>query len=195
MAMTKCRECGKERSTEADACPHCGAKVKHTSVFTYIVGGLFAVLVFSCVTSINQGDRRREEEGAKEAARVAALTPQQKAAEQQAVAAKKAADDAKEARFQRAIQLAQAVKASMNDPSSFEIVDASATDAGAIALEFRGKNAFGALIRNYAVLAPDGKVANGSKQDVATLWNKHIAGKPLTDLSSEMRGAKLLGAY
>ena len=25
MAMTKCRECGKDVSTEVQACPHCGA--------------------------------------------------------------------------------------------------------------------------------------------------------------------------
>jgi len=32
MAMTKCKECGNELSTKADACPKCGAKVSKTSV-------------------------------------------------------------------------------------------------------------------------------------------------------------------
>lgn len=29
MALTKCKECGNEVSTEAEACPKCGAKLKH----------------------------------------------------------------------------------------------------------------------------------------------------------------------
>src|SRR5262245_30296663 len=37
MAMVLCKECGKERSSSADACPHCGAKVKKTSAFTWLV--------------------------------------------------------------------------------------------------------------------------------------------------------------
>lgn len=28
MALKKCKECGKEVSTQADTCPHCGARVK-----------------------------------------------------------------------------------------------------------------------------------------------------------------------
>lgn len=195
MAMTKCRECGKERSTTADACPHCGAKVTHTSLFTYILGGIFAIIVVSCLGTMSESDKRRDETAAKETARVAALTTEQKAAETKAAAASKAAKDAEEAKFQRAILLAKAVKASMNDPSSLEIIDATATDAGAIGLKFRGKNSFGALVINYAVLAPDGKVANGSQEKVAPLWNKHIAGKAGVDLTSSMRGAKSLGVY
>lgn len=195
MALVQCRECGQDRSTKADACPHCGAKVKRTSAFTYIFGGLFTIIVVSCVGTMVASDNRRNETAAKEAARVASLSAEQKAAEAKRAAADKVASDAKEANFQRAIVLARAVKATMNDPSSLEITDALVTDAGAIALTFRGKNAFGALTINYAVLAPDGKVANGSQNKVAALWNRHIAGKAATDLTSSMRGAKSLGAY
>jgi len=195
MALVKCRECGKERSTKAEACPHCGAKVKHTSTFTWVVGGIFALIVVSCISAINSSDERRNAEATKEATRVAALTPDQRAAEVKAAAAQKAIKDADEVKFQRALVLVLAVKESMNDPSSLEIIDASVTDAGAVAIEFRGKNAFGALIRNFAVLTPDGKAANGSKEKVAPLWNKHISGKPARDFTSSIRGAKSLGVY
>ncbi len=34
MAIKKCKECGSDVSTTADACPKCGAKVKKTSILT-----------------------------------------------------------------------------------------------------------------------------------------------------------------
>jgi hypothetical protein len=56
MALKDCEECGKPVSTEAKACPHCGAKPpKRTSLTTWILGGLFAVFVFSAVQ--NHSDR------------------------------------------------------------------------------------------------------------------------------------------
>lgn len=52
MALVKCRECGGPVSTTATACPKCGAKPRQpTSMTTWIIGGLFvlmvAVMVFS----------------------------------------------------------------------------------------------------------------------------------------------------
>lgn len=37
MALTACKECGKEISTEAEACPHCGAKPKRKNKLTGII--------------------------------------------------------------------------------------------------------------------------------------------------------------
>lgn len=34
MALTKCKECGKEVSTDAKTCPHCGKEIKKTSIWT-----------------------------------------------------------------------------------------------------------------------------------------------------------------
>jgi hypothetical protein len=48
MALTKCKECGKEVSTQAKACPNCGAKPPGgTSAFTW---GVLFVLVAVAVT-------------------------------------------------------------------------------------------------------------------------------------------------
>lgn len=54
MAMTKCKECGKEISTKAAACPACGAKIVRTSgcamVAAVAVGGVFLIVMLSqCV--------------------------------------------------------------------------------------------------------------------------------------------------
>ena len=46
MALTKCKECKKEVSTKAEACPHCGARLKEKSgCLSYIFVGTFLFLV------------------------------------------------------------------------------------------------------------------------------------------------------
>ncbi len=45
MAISKCKECGKEISSKATSCPHCGAKITKTSVVTWAVLGLIVVAV------------------------------------------------------------------------------------------------------------------------------------------------------
>ena len=47
MALTKCNECGHEISKSATQCPNCGAKIRHTSLFTKIVAGFFALVFLS----------------------------------------------------------------------------------------------------------------------------------------------------
>lgn len=42
MALKKCKECGKEVSTKADLCPHCGAKQKRKGIGC---GGLLLILI------------------------------------------------------------------------------------------------------------------------------------------------------
>lgn len=50
MAMTKCKECGGDLSTKAEACPKCGAKVPHTSVAA--MGCLTIVVIFVVLAAI-----------------------------------------------------------------------------------------------------------------------------------------------
>ena len=58
MALTKCKECRKDISSEAESCPHCGFKPKRTSLFTWIVGGLFAIGVFGGIIRSNTDEGR-----------------------------------------------------------------------------------------------------------------------------------------
>lgn len=46
MAMTKCKECGKDISTKADACPNCGAKQVRTSGCAKVVLVLLGLVLF-----------------------------------------------------------------------------------------------------------------------------------------------------
>jgi len=55
MAMTKCKECGNEISTKADACPKCGAKIRRTGCLTMGIAILIALVVlFMIVGSCQQ---------------------------------------------------------------------------------------------------------------------------------------------
>jgi len=45
MAMTSCKECGKDMSDTAKACPHCGARISKTKWWLWIPLGLVALVV------------------------------------------------------------------------------------------------------------------------------------------------------
>lgn len=51
MAMTKCKECGKEVSSTAEMCPHCGHKPKRTSGCAMIAAVFIAVVVVVSVVA------------------------------------------------------------------------------------------------------------------------------------------------
>lgn len=189
MAVVACRECGKPVSTKAHACPSCGAPTKRrTSMFTWIVGGFFTVAVVLAIVMSEISRRDKDERDAQAAqqaaARVAAMTPEQRAAE----AAKRAAEtkraEQREAAFRRALITAKAIRESANDPDSISFHRVSYSEQGAVLLEYRGKNAFGGLIRQTAILAPDNKLSMGAEdsRDVVTAWNKYVAGKQMWEL-------------
>lgn len=62
MALIKCKECSNQVSTEADKCPHCGAKVKAQmggcAKLAIIVGGFCLVVVVGGVFGPQQTDPR-----------------------------------------------------------------------------------------------------------------------------------------
>ena len=50
MALINCKECGSQISDKAKTCPQCGFdQPKKTSLFTWIIGGLFALGVLFAV--------------------------------------------------------------------------------------------------------------------------------------------------
>lgn len=49
--LTNCKDCGHAISKNADACPNCGAKVKRTSVLTWIAAIFIGIMVLSAVIS------------------------------------------------------------------------------------------------------------------------------------------------
>lgn len=59
--LINCKDCGHQVSKNAAACPNCGAKIKRTSVLTWIAAIFIGLLVISAVTSINSANTPSEE--------------------------------------------------------------------------------------------------------------------------------------
>lgn len=103
MALMKCKECGNEVATSAKACPKCGNKTpKKTSLFTWIIGGFFVLIVIGMMNGSLEGQKQAEAHNqaeavnrqaeAEEAKRIASLPPEERAAREKALAEKKAAE-------------------------------------------------------------------------------------------------------
>lgn len=169
MALVRCTECGKEISSQAEACPNCGRKwPKRTSVATWIVVAFLGFGIFMGIVSSVSNSGKRDEQRAAEAraaeanaARLAAMTPEQRAAEikhdadmlAQIERVTKANAEENDARY----ACKELVKRTLNDPDAAQFDDASAyyieRQAGGkilVQVTVRAKNGFNAL-RHIAV--------------------------------------------
>jgi DNA-directed RNA polymerase subunit RPC12/RpoP len=149
MALTKCKECGKEVSSSAKKCPHCGVKNLSVTGRQQAIGCLvFIVLVLVCYfwmksclnTSIAPSG-------------TGTSTP-------------KTYEEVRKERLQEHFSawdgshrgLTEMIKKSMNDPDSYEHVETVYWDKGdhlIVKTTFRGKNAFGAFVKNSVTAKVD----------------------------------------
>ena len=156
MALVKCRECGTEISSKANACPKCGIAIKHTSLLAKVVLALilicfgFAILgQFSSGTSSSPQPEQTPEEKAKK--------------------------DREYAQYGAAVAAADSLKKSLRDPDSLKFDSMRVSeDAKVICAEYRAKNGFGGMNRAILVFV-DGEGSEDKK-----VWNKNCAGK-MTD--------------
>lgn len=137
MALIKCKECGKEYSTDAKACPNCGKR--RTTERTKLIAILFALII---IGSIWESMKKNEAE----MTRQAALTPEQRVAE---AAAQAKVNRLRDARY----ACKHALKEVLNDPDSAKLEEtlrwyAEERKDGTILVQptGRAKNAFGAYI-------------------------------------------------
>ncbi|WP_312514990.1 hypothetical protein [Massilia sp.] len=161
MALKPCAECGARISTEAEACPHCGAKPRATmGPIRRLILGLIAVSIAVSVFSPKGKDEPIEKPG-----------PAVKTAEQIAEEA------AAKARSERAIFVATALKHGLRDPDSVKWESVYVNDdASVVCVEYRAKNGFGGVNFEQTVYAK-GKFSTAAKP-----WNSHCAGKRLNNL-------------
>lgn len=59
--LINCKDCGHQVSKNAAACPNCGAKIKRTSILTWVAAIFIGLLVISAVMSINSANTPSEE--------------------------------------------------------------------------------------------------------------------------------------
>lgn len=167
MALLTCKDCGGEISSEAKACPKCGAKPpKRTSLFVKVLAVIAIPAVLYSVTRSNADSEKRSQAAA---AKEAALTPAQKIARQ-------AANDLFAANVARAQQAVDFLKTHAKNPDSLQLETVFATDAGAICIQYRATNSFNAVVPGVLVLPKDIKqVSQGTPTATAPAWNKHCA--------------------
>lgn len=177
MALVKCKECGSEVSSKAEACPKCGARVARKpmgcgSLIGVIILGAIIISAFSSIFS-----------SSKDTKSTAAAVPPPETPEQAATRKQK------DAAVQRATAGAVALKKAMRDPDGFKLESALVIDgSGAVCYDYRAKNGFGGTNVGHAVFSGDGKTFKTSEMDGFTrLWNKECAGKSGTEAATAIR--------
>jgi rRNA maturation endonuclease Nob1 len=198
MALIKCHECGKDVSTEAEACPSCGAKPKapetpppppqppkkKSRTLLYILGGFFILFIISSIFSPTKEEREATEKAKAEAIE-AAKTPEQRAAEAKAKEEReqRAADEKKKKeienmRFARVRAVTSAIRENARNPKSVEWMSVFSDETGdLICLQFRAQNGFGGMTVSYYAVTP-GRVIDGGENPNG--YNKVCGGKNLT---------------
>lgn len=154
MTLMKCDECGGDVSSEAKACPKCGAKPRQS-------GGIWIVLFLSFIGYL-----------------VYTLfstpaTPPRTPPSPEEIALKQR----EEATFQKVAIMAASIKKNLREPESvkWEII-LSDDDANVMCFGYRARNGFGGMTNEHIT------VAKGKASRDASAWNKYCANKPLNDM-------------
>lgn len=189
MALIKCAECGKDVSSEAKTCPHCGAKVvlpkKPMSKTKKIIFGALGGVILISIVATNQ---QEQEKAQAEQARLATLSPEQKAQEE--------AHKAQQEKYEEmAKQGARKLKLAMKDPESFEIKSLIVKKNGTACYDYRATNSFNAKLQYSAVLTTIGEIFSQEHQPekFRKVWNKDCTqpgGVDLTNSSNLKRWLK-----
>ena len=142
MALIKCKECGKEVSKKAETCPHCGAPLKKQATQygcgTLILIGIVTFILIGVFFSSNDTSTTDTS---------TTSTP-------------KSQEEIWKERIQKHFSawdgshrgLTEIIKKSMNDPGSYEHEETVYWDKGdhlIVKTTFRGKNAFGGVVKNW----------------------------------------------
>lgn len=153
MALKQCKECGNEVSTKADNCPHCGARVKAKKRIGClgVIGVIFLIgIIGSFIGSLGNKATKTSSSAPKVSAPVKAKTP----------------EEIRQERIRKGFslwdgshrELEKIIKKSMNDPDSYVHVETAYDDKGdhlLVKTTFRGKNAFGGVVKNWVIAKAD----------------------------------------
>lgn len=164
MSIIKCHECGGQVSTEAQACPTCGAKPQkpkrsNSKLILALVG---TIVIVGLISGHNDKIPVKQP-----------LTPEQiKDKELQTQ------------RFARAQALEEMLKTNLRDPDSLRIDTLLMDQEGnTICAEYRARNGFGGFNKEYITITKGkGKDQGGQASKTATAWNKHCTQNNLFDM-------------
>lgn len=154
MALIERPECGRNVSTQAKSCPHCGARMPYRPSLAFIlIAGL--IVVFAVKANYEMGHDTAPAPTADEIA----------------------AKEAEQRRHLAVAIVAKKVKNALREPESVVWESIGADEkAQTICLSYRARNGFGGMTRETVIVTP-----TASGRDAA-LWNRHCAGKELYDM-------------
>jgi hypothetical protein len=157
VSMRNCHECKTEVSSEAKACPKCGAPVKKASslgtIFIVVLVGTVGLMILSSMSG-----------------------PSDYSAPSQP--AKTSTDGRSTEKSVRAQTLVLLIKKAARNPDSVKIESIIVTDDGSTCATYRAQNGFGGMNREQAVLSADQQsVKNTSSPGFQSLWNAECANK------------------
>lgn len=156
MALIKCKECGKDISTDAKVCPHCGAKPPYRPSLAFIlIAGL--LVVFGIKASI-ESSRPPPQAAPKTAEQIAE-------------------DEAKERRHLVVSVTAKKLKNALREPESVEWLYMGTDEkAEVVCLQYRARNGFGGMSVEMMT------VTTQEAGPEAVLWNRHCTGTGMHDM-------------
>ncbi len=164
MALTTCIECGKEISTSAKVCPHCGTPKPHKEKTTPLTWFVLLAIIAIVISAISGGGTSSQP--------VSAPTP-----------AETAASSRDTINIQNGVKARRLLIESLRDPDSLSIDNAFATTDGVICLDFKAKNGFGGMNVSNAIYIPSsGAFATSEMKGFAKKWNYGCANKKGTEL-------------
>jgi hypothetical protein len=164
MSLITCRECGAKVSSEAKACPSCGAKPKKPAG----LAGIVLVLIIGAL--LFQHFQRDSPATTTQPSAAAAKTPAQLATEQ-------AAADAEKKRYATTASALEFIMKHARNPASVVVELAGASDdASVVCIQYRAQNGFGGMARETVSLV-NGKIGSDPKQ-----WNKNCLKGDLVDM-------------
>ena len=156
MALKKCKECGNKVSTKANKCPNCGAPVKTTNFAAGCLSVIIVTVLVVWIASSFDGDKKNSH--VKHNDPNDDSSPKITTRQEQIKSQFSAWDGSHR-------NLTKIIKKSMNDPKSYEHVETVYWDKGdhlLVQTTFRGKNAFGGVVKNTVTAQIDlnGNVVN-----------------------------------
>lgn len=187
MAISTCRECKADVSTEAATCPHCGvpspapAKAKFNGCAIAVVailaiglvGALFDLMTpkQSAVQSNTPPDTHAGLD--QQAAADPPPTPEQE--ERQAI-------------IRMATMAAELVHRNLRNPDSFKLHSVLVTEKGAVCYEYRAQNGFGGMNLEHGVVDQKRSVFTiEGQEDFEPAWNRACRNKEGDDITSEVK--------
>jgi len=160
MALIKCKECKNKVSKKAVSCPHCGAPIKNkgtngcTGCLSVILLGVVGILALTSILPDSTGNKSRAQSKVDDP-----NTPNK-------TIKPKSAKEIRVEQIQSCFSpwngshrgLVKVTKEGMNDPDSFKHVETvywDQVDHIRVSMTFRGKNAFGGVVKTTILAKSD----------------------------------------